>query len=460
LQASPASRIWTLIAASLVAVPAILFYAILFRESLNLPLDDDYGAFLNFLNQLVQLKSVPAKISYFLASQHAEYKLFFIHGLAWLQFDLCGHIDFKLLCAIGNGFVLLLAILLWKMFLPNHKDLASRLAFFVPVSWLLFQLQYYETLDWAMGALQNISVLVFSLGTIYLLVRTARWAYCCAVLSFVLAVASSGNGFLMIPVGVLILLAERRYARIASWLAVSAGCVAAYAYHYDVMSSQSSVHESVFATLLRPRPLFVVAFMGNAAGFPYRNGCLVLGFALCLFFVFLALRGYIRKNPAVFYCVLFLLLTAVGVAGLRSDLGLAASLAPRYTIYSALLMIFAWFGFVEEFLQHWHPSVLGKGVLLGAVTAAILFSLSMDRMGMYRIETRNRLLIQAITAFEHSISPEPTIGLVLLPLPWQNRAQEISDLRNALDLRARAILTQSIQLGVYRPPSYSSADTR
>ena len=38
------------------------------------------------------------------------------------------------------------AILLWKMFLANTKNLAARLAFFIPVSWLLFQLQYVETL--------------------------------------------------------------------------------------------------------------------------------------------------------------------------------------------------------------------------------------------------------------------------------------------------------------------------
>jgi hypothetical protein len=49
---------------------------------------------------------------------------------------------------------------------------------------------------------------------------------------------------------------------------------------------------------------------------------------------------------------LFLLLSAVGVAGLRSDIGLKQSLDSRYAIYSALLVIFAWFAVVEKFLQH------------------------------------------------------------------------------------------------------------
>lgn len=447
-------RPMVLVAASLVAAPAILFYAILFRDVIDIPLDDDYNAVLEFLNRLITLDSIPAKVSWFFASQHNEYKLFFVHALVWLQLSLFGHIDFRLLCALGNGFVLLLAILLWRMFLPNHKNLATRLVFFMPVSWLLFQLQYYETVDWAMGSLQNITVVVFSLGAIYLLVRSTRWSFWGALACFILAVAASGNGFLVLPVGVLILVVERQYKRLAGWLAVSAVCIAAYSYHYNVMSSQSSVHESVFATILRPRPLFLLAFIGSAGSYPFRMGCLILGPLLCLFFVLLARRGFIRKNPLVSYCVLFLLLTAVGVAGLRSDLGLAQSLAPRYTIYSALLVIFAWFAFVEEFLEQRPLASSRKWIVLGVTAASMLFSLGMDRMGMHRIEARNRVLIRAITEFEHPSTPEATTELVYLPLPWQDKGPEASERREGFNVRARAILIQSIKLGVYRPPPY------
>jgi len=453
-QAGRGSRPMLLIVASLVAAPAILFYMILFRDVIDLPLDDDYNAVLEFLNRLITLDSIPAKVSWFFASQHNEYKLFFVHGLVWLQFGLFGHIDFRLLCALGNAFVLLLAILLWRMFLPDQKDLAKRLFFFMPVTWLLFQLQYYETLDWAMGSLQNIAVVVFSLGAIYLLARSTRWSFWGALACFILAVAASGNGFILLPVGVLILVLERRYMHLASWLAASAVCIAAYSYHYNVMSSQSSVHESVFATLLRPRPLFLLAFIGSAGSYPFKMGCLMLGPLLCLFFVLLARRGFIRKSPLVSYCVLFLLLTAIGVAGLRSDLGLAQSLAPRYTIYSALLLIFAWFAFVEEFLEHRPLSLSVKWIVLGVMAAAAVFSLGMDRMGMHRIEARNRVVIQAITEFEHPTTPEATTALVYLPLPWQDKGPEASERREGFNVRARAILIQSIKLGEYRPPRY------
>ncbi|MGA3264779.1 MAG: hypothetical protein ABSC47_12140 [Terracidiphilus sp.] len=453
LEASPTSRTKTLIAAFFVTLPAILFYTILFRRTLDIPFYDDSHVFLDFLNQLTMLKDVAAKTSYFLAAQHNEYKLFFAHGLAWLQFYLFGHIDFRMLSAIGNGFVLLLAILLWKMFLPAHKDIATRLAFFIPVSCLLFQFQYWEDLNWATASLQHITVIVFSISAIYLLVRGGLWAFCCALAFLIPAAASNANGFLLIPIGVLILALGRHYARIASWLAVSAGCAAAYAYRYNVMSSQTDSHRSVLSTLHPFRPAYIIAFIGSAGSFPFKAGCFILGILLCIFFAYMARRGYARRNPQASYSVLFLLLTAVGVAGIRSDFGVAQSLAPRYAIYSALLLIFAWLVIVEEFLQYRRAPLLKNKFYLGAVAVAVLFSLCADAMGLSMLGLRDRALFQAVVAFEHPTLPQPITGIT----PQLSGSEALSDAfyqRAAFNQETREMLMQSIKLGIYRPPSY------
>jgi hypothetical protein len=431
----------------LVALPAILFYTVLLRNVLDIPILDDYDALLDFLNQLVPLNGISAKASYFLAAQHNEYKLYFVNGIAWLQVALLGHIDFRVLSAIGDGFVLLLAILLWKMFLPHHKDLAVRLTLFIPVSWLLFQLQYFETLNWAMAALQNIPILVFSLGAIYLLVKETREAFFGAVIFFILAVAASGNGFLLIPVGLLILMVNRRYLRFAAWLVVAGGCVAVYVYHYNVLSSQTGPHRSVFSAFHPLAPAYVLAFIGSAASFPFKWGSLLLGAMLCLFFFYLARRGYIRRNPLVAYCVLFLLLTAVGVAGIRSDFGISQALNSRYTIYSALLVIFAWFAIVEEVLQDRHAPFLSNNAFLGAVAIAVLFSLSMDGLGSMQIAGRYRKLIEAMSAFEHPASEGSTVG----PAPMLPGSNGIA-ITIEFNRRIRPILAESGRLGIYRPP--------
>jgi hypothetical protein len=435
----------TVIVAVFLVLPPILFYSILLRKSINIPFQDDYESLLDFLNQIDALRSVSAKADFFLAAQFNEYKIFFGHGLAWLQYVFLGHVDIRLLCALGNGFVLLLAILLWRMFLPTHKNLVNRMAFFIPVSWLLFQLQYAETLNWAMPGLQNLPVLVFSLGTIYLLVRTTWRAYCGAVVFFLLAVASSGNGFLLIPIGVLILTIDRRFARAMIWLVASTGCVAAYMYRYN-WPPASRFHNSVIWS----RPLYVIAFIGNAGAFPGRLHVLFalsLGLLLCVFFTAIASKGYFRRNRAVSYCVLFLLLTALGVAGLRSNLHIAQSLDSRYEIYSALLLIFAWFVIVEEFLQHQNVPMRHNRILLISVAGAVLFSLTMDALGLLYLTERNRILVLGMANYEHRVSSGSGLGPILAVPNQDPRLDE-------LDQRAPAILRKSMDLGIYSPPQY------
>jgi hypothetical protein len=441
-----------LFAAFFAVFPLALYYTVLFRKAVDIPNLDDYDSLLAFLNQLIQLKTTAARVSWFLAAQQGEFKVLFLHGVACLQLGLCGHIDFQILGAIADGFVLLTALLLWRMFLPSHENLATRMAFFIPVPWLIFQLQYWDDLNWATPGLQHVAVLLFSFGAIFLLVRRGRWQLCGALAFLILAVASDGNGLLVIPIGLLILIVNRRSMSVIGWLVASTGCIAVYAYHYGATLSPTGVHRSIFSVVLQLRPDYVLCCIGGALGliFPSGVASFLLGTLLCAFFAWMAYRGYIRRNPAVSCCVLFLLLTAVGVAGLRSDLGVTQSLTSRYTIYSALFLVFAWFAIVEEFLQHKRVPLLSNGIFLGAVTAAVLFSLFMDLAGATAIEERNRRLVQAMANFEHPTvqQPEPSPSPPYSVPGLQGESEEL-----ALRARSRALLLQSINLGVYRPPA-------
>jgi hypothetical protein len=441
------------IAVFCLVLPAIVFYAILLDKAISLPLLDDYEIVLDFLNQVAERKSVAAKVSYFFSAQFNEYKLFLGHGVAWLQYALLGHLNLQILCALGNGFVLLLFFLLWKMFLPNHRDLVHRAALFIPVSWLLFQLEYVETLNWAGPSLASLPVLVFSLGAIYLLVRGTNRAFFGALGCVILAVASLANGLFVVPIGALILIVGRRFARLVWWFVVSAGCAAAYAYHYNVISSQAQVQGSVLSNLLRPRPLYVLAFVGNAAALPFGGinhrfavfMSLVLGLLLCGFFAVITMKGYYRKNQLVSYCVLYLLLTAIGVAGLRSNFGLVQSVSSRYQIYSALLVAFAWFVIAEEYVVYKSVPLRRSRILLSAIVCSALFSLSMDAWGWSYLANRNRETVLGMAAFRNrgELNSGP-----ILPNPNHGARFDL------LVRRAPEILKQSMKLGIYRPPGY------
>ncbi len=430
-----------------VVLPAILFYAILARDLLNIPFYDEYDAVLNFLNHIVAVNGISAKATYFLAAQHNEYKLFLLHGIAWLQFSFSGHVDFWILSVIGNGLVLLLGLLLWMMFLPGQKNLAARMTSFIPVTWLLFQLQYWENLDWAASSLQHLAVLPFALGTIYLLLRGGRIAFFSALLALILAVGSDGNGLLVVPIGAAILALARHYKRVAGWLLISAGCIAAYAFRYTVRPPQAVPFQTAVSSSHHFNPAYALAFIGSAASFPFKSASFLLGILLCFFFGYMARRGYIRKNPLVSWCVLFLLLTAIGVAGLRSGFGVEQAVASRYTIYSALLLIFAWFAIVEEFLLHRLASPFHSDIFLCAMLLVVPFSLAMDLGGWVQIDRRQHALIQAMAAYEH---PTPSGSQTGPSPPLMNQATD--PLTEAFNRQARPILAESIKLGVYRPP--------
>ena len=277
-------------------------------------------------------KGLSARTLFFLAAQHNEYKLFFAHGVAWVQLAAAGHVNFSCLCVLGDAAVFALALILWRMFLPGPIDPAKRLAFFVPVAWLLFQLEYWETLDWAMASLENLWVVVFSLGAICCLLRPTRKAFAGALVLYALAVAASGNGFLLLPVGLLILVRRRCFARAAGWLAVSASHrrVRLPLQRHVVSIAVARIGVRNAAAL---RPEYAIAFAGNAGAVagksPVSIGViLALGASLLGLFGWLARRGYGRRNPFVSCSVLFVLLTALGVAGLRSEFGLTQSLEP------------------------------------------------------------------------------------------------------------------------------------
>jgi hypothetical protein len=438
------------IPALFITIPAVLYYGILFNHLANLPMMDDYVVILQFLNKITQLKGATAKFCFLIAAQDHEYKLYFVHGVAWAQFAALGHVNFTQISLLGDSAVLALAWLVWSMFLPDQKDLAKRLALFVPVAWLLFQLGYWETLNWAMASLVNLWVIAFSLATIQCLLRPTRRAYGCGLILYVLAIAALGNGFLTLPVGLLILATRRQYARAVGLLAVSAVCIAAYAYHYDPMSSQGVPHGSVFTALRHMRPDYVIAFVGNASAIGnaspvYARISLAFGAMLVLLFAWMAKRGYARRNPAIPNSVLFVLLTAVGVAGMRSDLGLTQSQSSRYAIYGALLLIFAWSAIAEEFLQNRSEPLLNNNPYLVVTGMVVLFGLCTDNFGYQFLAQRESDTVKWMAAYERTAASQSPEG----PDPQANPE---SDIMRGYRVRDGAILNESIRLHVYAPP--------
>jgi uncharacterized membrane protein YjfL (UPF0719 family) len=339
-----------------IAAPIICFYAILAHYFVNLPFGDDYETALPFMARFANMNWLH-RLGLIFQFQHNEYKLMFENAILALQYVVFGRPNFIALCLAGDLLILALFFGIWTCLMPK-LDLDQKLMTAVPIVFLLFELRYAETLNWATPALQNIGVLVFALFCVSSLTQSH---YRTACLFFALSIASSGNGFLLFPIGVWLMARRRSWTPLAAWIAVFVVMVAIYSIHYTIYTPTGSPSAPV-DLIRRLNPLYSLSFMGSLIGLQWAMSAAV-GAALLLVFLLMMRKRYDRVNPAVFYFAIFLMLTAIAVSSIRSSLGLSQSFTGRYRIYSVLLMICSYI-FAMEIGKRWYRPALIASVLI------------------------------------------------------------------------------------------------
>ena len=422
--------------------PVIAFYGILAITAVNLPLRDDCDTILSFANGLADITTFQGKFAFFLDSQSNEYKLYVLHAFVWIQTALFHHVNFRVLIGIGDVFILPLGYLLWKQFLPNGVNVRQRLVYFFPVVCLLFQLRYQETADWSTAALQHLPCLFFSFASLYLVRAGSGVKFGVSLLLMALAIGSSGNGFVLIPVGLLALVMDRQRVRTLGWSAMGAACAMVYFHHYTRVNLQAK--QPLLASLLHLRFTYLWLFIGSIAARPFIMPGIVLGFMICVALVYFALAGSLHRKSNTLYNVLYLLLTALVVAAFRDDVDALQISTSRYTIYSALLLIFCWFLTVEHFTARDGAPRVPRPLQFGVTVTVALFACSTYISGIHAIQHTDRTLVEGITAYEHPGSGVAFRGPIV-PLPTDNEAQKI------YLVRSKQELDRSVQLGLFTP---------
>jgi hypothetical protein len=218
--------------------------------------------------------------------------------------ELTHHLNFAFLTALGDLFLLPIGYLLWRTYQEDESDLDRRLLAFLPISILFFSLTYWENLNWVMTGLQNTPVVLFSFLATYLIAPRMRDSahLFLGCLAAALAAFTSANGFLLGPVGLLILLGRRAYAWSVAWCASFALPLAAYLYHYH--RPVYVVHRLFYIT----RPLFLLGFIGGVL--PFRWPAALLGLVILAVFLLAVRSRFDRTNPVAFYLAVWIMATA------------------------------------------------------------------------------------------------------------------------------------------------------
>jgi hypothetical protein len=419
-----------------VILPAVVAYAILYRQAFSAPYQDDYNAILRFAVEYAHLPTFTDKMLDIATNQSNEYKLTFEHAVVASEVELTGHLNFPFLIALGDLFLLPIFFLLWLIFQENEPNLSRRLLAFLPISLIFFCLTYWENLDWAMTGLQNTPVILFSLLAIYLLasrkiVEPGPARFLLACLAAALAAFTSANGFLLAPVGLLILVPRRAYGRSLLWCSSFVLPLAAYLYHYTTPAQQP-----IFRLYYITRPLFFLAFFGCVI--PSRWYAAYLGFAF-LSIVLLAWRsGFHRRNPAAFYSAVWIVATGALVGWVRGSV--AFSTASRYSIYSILILIFS-YAYLAEYLPGRWPGFNRKGFYTISLLLAVGMCVSVDLSAYQLLGARRRMVLAGIELYR--ANPQANSPMVD-PLTDRLFPQEKG--------REHAILDKAIEERIYTLP--------
>lgn len=439
VQPHHSSRIFLL--AVLCALPLLLVFGILWREATALPLLDDYHAIFVFALDQTHLSDMGRLVA-IVAAQHNEYKLIFEHAIVAADLALSGRIHLPLLVWFGNLLLIPMGMIFWAQFRPEDP-IDRRLLLFLPLSWLLFQFTYAEMVDWAMEGLQALAVVCFAVASFYFLTRESRRSFVLACVAGALSACSSANGFVIAPIGLVMLLAQRRVARVLPWCLTFGAAFVAYLYRYTPVPHGPPASFGV-------RLLFLPSLLGgvieNMHGFPVHHAAIVLGLLLLAVYGHAVRHRYYKAQPFIAATATWALITAMMTAWVRSSLGLNLSLSSRYKLYSTLMIVFCYQYLADRVTASTAlPERMKRTFYAGVLTAAVLFGLLSDAVGMKLLKTRKA---EAIAALGWYLADPQTHS----PFPEHLDAPAGSNDATGLGVQARESLTQALTLRIYSLP--------
>ena len=336
----------TYLAWAIIALPIILYFYFLSEYSLNIPKWDDH-ALKAFILEFENANGFLTKFQTFF-KQHNEHRIAFDRLITLIVFKIHGTIDYRWLMWVGNFTLIGTLIIIYKIF---QKQKAS-LWFFVPVPYLLFQLQLWENTFWGMAALQNFGIIFFIYGLIYLISSEKKTHFYLALLFAFFATYTSGNGITVFPVCIVLLVLQRRFKETIIFGITSIILIAAYFYHYQMPPSNPPMVGIGLGKIIFGFFSFlgsVFDLMPNSSGrikLTIIAGGVLFSISAIIAIYLIFNSKLLKKNRFlnqtelfVLGSLMFLIGTAIVVTLTRISFGDVGLLTSRYKIYAVLLLI-------------------------------------------------------------------------------------------------------------------------
>ena len=330
------------------AAPIILYFTLIMLNSVNIPIYDDIETILGFLARLNQAGSVGDVVTLFLRAD-ADHIIGMTRVMALGDRILAGQVNFIHLIVGGNLFLLALYMAISVAFRERDVD---RWMLFLPVSFLLFQIQYWEISTWAVAATTYFAVFFLALLSLLFLQRESTMGLVCAIASAILACLTAANGMFVFLAGMPLLLFRHRYVALSIWTMAAVVLIFVFFFFQGTggNASGTNIAASIIRSLSDPTILLVniLSSMGSTLGFGLKLPSVVAGSFIAACLVYVAYKKYYALNPVFFLFIVFLLMTCAAVALKRSLYGTDLILfTSRYRLISTILTVCTYIALVE-----------------------------------------------------------------------------------------------------------------
>lgn len=307
------------------------YFYIVYKFSVNIPMDDDLPSLQNFLVRFVQADDIREKVSLLLENGNGH-RLLFMRSIVLFVYMVCGKLNYSICIFIANLLLFGTSVLLYKMI--RNKNMNGLWVFLTVL--LLFNGQNLGNSIVAQFGLANIGSIFITFLSIYLLLLNHRPAFICGLLLSLITIYSNGNGMLMIPPVIACFCIQKRTKDMICFGTVSVTAAMFYFYGLDT----SRLGGDIWSHLPELAANFFI-FIGCNLWIPsVKFVSLFTGIVCSAIYVWGIFNKVYKHNLFCYACLTFLFITAIAVAvGNEPVLGGESTAPWRYRIYGSLFLI-------------------------------------------------------------------------------------------------------------------------
>lgn len=372
-------------------VLAIYFYC-LFKYSIDFPFMDDYDSSFLFIDRYIKFGTISKQIS-LLFLFFNEHIILLTNLITIFQYRFLGSIDLRLFCYIGGlgsfiiGYLYYLNIRQNKLF--SLSLIIVILITFLPIAYIT---------NWAMSAVQNLYILVFTFATFHLLqYKTLKTTVFSAICQF-FATFTVGSGFISFFVGLLLIKSHKRLHQ-GIWIIIGLMNISLFFYLF-LNHPHSKPTPSLGLESIPNIALYGFYFLGSSLNSITNNDILIISFGVILSFLFLqhflSKKKIFELSPIEAFLI-FLILNVGVAAAARSHGGYLQAGAHRYQpVFHNILLCLS----ILFLNKNWKFNIKRPTIQGGILTLFVLFYISRLVLNLDAIDKRHQTIISSIIGFE------------------------------------------------------------